>query len=156
MPPLNPMIMQMLQSLGGQRGPGGPSPMGPGPMGPGGPMPSAGGVPPGMPGPGGPPGGALGALGQEGMDALNGLNNRPPIGELRVERTREGLELIHKIILSLASNAGTDSMELSKQLFTIGRQVADMRVNLNKENEAGLPPESMIGGIQGTGLPGRA
>lgn len=150
MPPLNPAIMQMLQSLGGQGGPGGPGMPPPGGM-PGGPMPPVGGAP--APGP--PPRIGADVLGQEGMDALNGLTNRPPSGELRVERTREGLEVVHKIILALASVAGTDNMELSKQLFTIGRQVADMRVNLSKENEAGIPPEAMLGGIQGTGLPGR-
>lgn len=156
MPPLNPAVMQMLASLGGPGGPGGAPggppgmPAGPGPM----PM-GMGGM-----GPGGPPGGApppLGVdrLGQEGMDALDGLVNTQPNGELRVERAREGLDVVHKIILALLPIVGAENMELSKQLHTIGRQVADVRINLSKTNEAGTPPEAMLQGIQGTGLPGR-
>lgn len=151
MPPLNPAIMQMLASLGGPGGPGGP-----GGMPPDGGMPM-GGPPPGVPaGPAGgaPPLAGMGQIGQEGMDALDGLVNGPQNGELRTERAREGLDVVHKIILALLPVVGAENMELSKQLHTIGRQVADVRINLSKENEAGVPPESMIGGIQGTGLPG--
>lgn len=99
--------------------------------------------------------GPLGPLGQEGMDALDSLVNSQPSGELRLEKTREGLDIAHKIILALLPFVGTENMEMSKQLHTIGRQIADVRINLAKENEAGMPPEAMIGGITGTGLPGR-
>lgn len=124
---------------------GGPM-AGPGPM-PAGPM--------GPPGGAMPPSGGMGSLGQEGMDALDGLVNSQPSGELRTERAREGLDVVHKIILALLPIVGAENMELSKQLHTIGRQVADVRINLSKTNEAGIPPEAMLQGIQGTGLPGR-
>lgn len=153
MPPLNPAVLQMLASLGGPGGPGGPGGMpsmgGP----PQGGMPMMGGGPPGMPA--GPAGGdPLGQIGQEGMDALDGLVNGAPNGELRTERAREGLDVVHKIILALLPIVGAENMELSKQLHVIGRQVADVRINLSKENEAGVPPEAMISGVRGTGLPG--
>lgn len=140
---MNPAIMQMLASLG----PGGAGPMPPGNpgMGPA-PMPTG-------PG-GGPPG--LAQVGQEGMDALGSLMNRPPSGELRVERLREALDIAHKIILACLPLAGTENMDMAKQLHVLGRQLADTRMNLSKENEAGMPPESMLSGISGTGLPGRS
>lgn len=143
MPPLNPAIMQMLASLGGPGGPGG----------------APGGPPMGMPaGPGGPPGGAppLGVdqIGQEGMDALDGLVNTQPSGEQRLERVRNALDIAHKIILACLPIVGTENMDMSKQLHVLGRQLADTRMNLSKENEAGPPPEAMLGGISGTGLPG--
>lgn len=151
MPPMDPSaLMQMLASLGG------------GPAGPGGP----GGPPPGLPGPGGPPPGAMGAgpqppgpispaLGQEGLDALNDIIGGQPNGEVRVDRAKQGLDVVHRIINALVPIVGIENMELSKQLYTIGRQVADVRINLNKQNESEAPPpEKMIGGISGTGLPG--
>lgn len=142
MPPLDPRMLQMFASMGGPGGPGG-APMGgppPGPMGPG-----MGGRPP------------LGIeqLGQEGMDALGALSNKEPSGELRVERVREALNVIHQLINACIPEVGIENMDLSKQLHGVGRQIAQIRINLSQENEAGMPPESMLGGIQGTGLPGR-
>ena len=142
MPPMNPAMLQMLASLGG--GPGGGNPLAGG-------MPPVGGPPGGAPPP--PPPMGLEALGQEGMDALNGLVNREPNGELGVERVRKALDMAHQLILACLPVVGTQNMDMSKQLHVLGRQLADTRMNLSKENEAGLPPESMIGGITGTGVP---
>ena len=147
MAPLNPAIMAMLSSLGG--GPGGPG----GPGAPGMPGMAPGGMPGGAPPPGMDPGG-LGALGQEGMDALDMLVNKEPNGELGVERVRKGLEVAHQIILACLPIVGVQNMDMAKQLHVLGRQLADTRMNLSKENEAGLPPEAMISGISGTGIPG--
>lgn len=149
MPPLNPALMQMLAGLGGAAGPG-PGPAAGPPPGPGMGMPSMGGGPPG----GAPAPMGLDNLGQEGMDALDGIVNSQPSGEARLERVRTGLDVAHKIILACLPLVGTENMDMAKQLHVLGRQLADTRMNLSKENEAGMPPEAMLGGIQGTGLPG--
>jgi hypothetical protein len=86
---------------------------------------------------------------------LNDLIQGQPNGEVRIDRANNGLEMVHRIINALVPIVGIKNMELSKQLYTIGRQVADVRINLNKTDEdTGPPPEAMIGGISGTGLPG--
>lgn len=160
MPPMNPMLLQALARMGGGPGgpPGGMMPGGPGgpppPFGgPGGPPPPGGGMPPGGPQP---PGPISSALGQEGLDALNDLIHGQSAPEVKVDRVNNGLEIVHQILNALIPVVGIKSLELSKQLYTVGRQVADVRINLNKqyEEENAPPPESMIGGISGTGLPG--
>lgn len=96
------------------------------------------------------------ALGQEGLDALNDLIHGQSSPDVKIDRVNNGLEVVHQIINALVPIVGIKSLELSKQLYTVGRQIADVRINLNKsyEEENAPPPESMIGGISGTGLPG--
>lgn len=152
MPPIPPEIMEaMMSSLGGVGGPGGFAP------GPGGGFPAP---PPGA-GPGGfpsappsPPPTELDMVGQQGLSALDSLGGMEPNSEVRIETTRKVLDTIHKMVLALMPTIGIDNMDLAKQLHIIGRQVADVRINLSKQNEAGIPPEAMIGGIRSTGIPG--
>jgi hypothetical protein len=89
------------------------------------------------------------------MDALDQVTNSQPSGEMKVEKVDNALSMAHQLILAVLPLVGTQNMDLSKQLHILGRQLADTRMNLSKENGAGTPPEAMIGGISGTGMPGR-
>ncbi len=148
MPPANPMeLMAALQSMAGGGAPPGP-PMGGPPMG------LPGGGPP-MGGPGGPGMPGLDRTAQLGLAALDGLANQDRSGAVSVDRIKNGMSLIQRLISAILPqiNARGLNPQVYKDLHVIGRQVADAQLNLEKMPEPGPAPESFLMGVQGTGLP---
>ncbi len=125
----------------------------PGPMG--GMSPPSGAMPiPGMPGtPPGPPG-----LDQTALIALSALDQLAPreaSGAAALDRVKKALELAQKLIVTSLPQVSQWNAKMAKDLHVIGRQLADARINIEKSEEPGPPPEDLISGIGSTGLPGR-
>lgn len=102
-------------------------------------------------GPGGPP---TDPTAQMGLAALDRLTTQEKSGELSLDRVKQALELAQKLIVASLPMVSQWNAKMAKELHVIGRQVADARINLTKESDVGPPPEAMMMGIQGTGLPG--
>ena len=144
-----PNPMDMMSAMGGLGGPGGGAGMPPPP----GAMP--GGMPPGLQGPGGgmPPG--LGDTARMGLAALDRLANKEPMGGPQaIQQIKQALELAQKLIAATLPMVGQMNAQTAKDLHIIGRQIADARLNLDKEDGVGPPPEMLMMGMQGTGMPG--
>lgn len=130
------------------------------------PMPMPGGMPPGMP-PMGAPGGMPGMPGgggmppmpddptqQMGMVALDRLMNKPPSGQIRMQRVIQALQMASKLVAAVLPEVAETQPKTSKNLHIIGRQIADAILTLQEDNEPGPPPENLFAGLGAAGLPG--
>ena len=115
------------------------------------------GAPPPMPGapPGGGPPPGLGDTARMGLAALDRLANKEPVGGPQaIQQIKQALELAQKLIAATLPMVGQMNAQTAKDLHIIGRQIADARLNLDKEDGVGPPPEMLMMGLQGTGMPG--
>lgn len=97
---------------------------------------------------------ALGDVGMQGLSSLDRLANKDPNGRLALEQVKKALNLAQQLIGAALPHITQMNPQVAKDLHVIGRQVADARLNLDKEDELGMPPEALMMNIQGTGLPG--
>lgn len=114
--------------------------------------------PPGLPG--APPGGTfpsatpnMDPTARLALAALGRLSPMEPSGEVALSRVRQALELAQKLIVTALPHISQWNAKMAKDLHVIGRQLADARINLTKEEEPGPPPEALLSQVQGTGLP---
>lgn len=96
------------------------------------------------------------ATAQMALSALDKLAPREPSGQLSLERVGKALDLAQKLIVAALPQISQWNARLAKDLHVIGRQLADARINLRKEEEPGAPPEALLGMIGNTGVPGGA
>lgn len=109
---------------------------------------------PGMPPPSPPPpGGPLGAQTSMGLAALDKLQNKQPSGEAHLQQVRKALDLAQQLISAVLPSVAQWEPKVAKDLHVIGRQIADARINLTKEQEPAPPPEGLMGGMMGA-MPG--
>ena len=100
-----------------------------------------------------PPG--LGDTARMGLAALDQMANKAPMGgQNGVQQIKQALELAQKLIAATLPQVQTMNAQTAKDLHIIGRQIADARLNLDKEDGVGPPPEMLMMGMQGTGMPG--
>lgn len=139
-------ISALLQSAAGAAGaPAGPgAPVAPGPAMPTPPTPGAPGV----------PGAPVDSTAQMALSALDKLAPRDASGQLSLERVGKALDLAQRLIVSALPQISQWNAKMAKDLHVIGRQLADARINLNKEEEPGAPPEALLMGMGNTGIPG--
>ncbi len=90
-----------------------------------------------------------------GLSALDRVLQRDPSGELALEQIRRALELSQTLLAAVLPMVTAWNPKVAKDLHVIGRQIADARMNLSKEDEPGPPPEAMMSGMPAnTGIPG--
>lgn len=134
-------IQNLLRSAAGAAG----APVPPGPSMPMPPTPGA---------PGAPFQGPMDSTAQTALSALDQLAPRAASGELAMERIGKALDLAQRLIVSALPQVSQWNARMAKDLHVIGRQLADARINLKKEDEPGPPPASLLMGLGNTGIPG--
>lgn len=115
-----------------------------------------GGMPgPGMPGPGMPGDVQSNPLFQMGMAALNGAAPGNQSNETTaMQKVEQALDLAHKLVMNALPLVGQWNPKLSKDLHTIGRQIVDTKLAIQKETPPQFPPAMLSGGVQAPGLGG--
>lgn len=109
---------------------------------------------PPIPGASGMPGAPMDSTAQMALSALDKLAPRAANGELSLERIGKALDLAQRLIVSVLPQVSQSNAQMAKDLHVIGRQLADARINLRKEDEPGAPPASLLMGLGNTGVPG--
>jgi hypothetical protein len=88
------------------------------------------------------------------LSALDKMAPRAASGQLSLERVGKALDLAQRLIVSALPQVSQWNAKMAKDLHVIGRQLADARINLTKEDEPGPPPASLLMGLGNTGVPG--
>lgn len=116
--------------------------------------PSPAGPPPGLPAT--PPNPEQEHLAKLGLAALDDMANRDTQnGAVAIQQIKRALDLAQRLIAATLPQISSRGLnpQVYKDLHVIGRQIADARLNLEKEPELGAPPEALLMGLSGTGLP---
>jgi hypothetical protein len=88
-----------------------------------------------------------------GLHALDRLASNEPSGGLALEKVGRALDLAQQLIVATLPLVSQWNAEVAKELHVIGRQIADTRINLSKENAPAPPPAELLMGVEGTGMP---
>jgi hypothetical protein len=88
------------------------------------------------------------------LQALDQLAPRQPAGLMSLQRVKQALELAQRLIALTLPFTQQAHPQVAKDLHVIGRQIADARLNLGKEEapEAGPVPQNLL--APDTGVPG--